>query len=118
MNHLPLEEVRRLCLEFPGATERLSHSAPSFFGRTKKCFVIFHDNHHNDGRLAIWCAAPWGAQEAMVQSRPETFFVPPYVGHRGWIGVRLEGSPDWLEVAEFIADAHACVSPARTPQTV
>jgi len=106
-----LVEVRRICLDLPEATEKLSHSSPTFFVR--KTFVMFHDDHHGDGRLAIWCAAPDGAQALMVESEPERFFVPPYVGHRGWLGVRLDVDVDWDEVAAIVEDAYRTVAPRK-----
>ena len=106
-----LAEVRRICLDLPEATEKLSHSSPTFFVR--RTFVMFHDDHHGDGRLAIWCAAPDGAQALMVESEPERFFVPPYVGHRGWLGVRLDVDVDWDEVAAIVEDAYRTVAPRK-----
>ena len=108
-----LDRVRQLCLALPETTERLSHGAPTFFVRDKKTFVTFVDNHHGDGRLAIWCHAPLGMQEMLVEQNPERFFVPPYVGHRGWVGVRLERNADWDEVADLIEDAYRMVAPKR-----
>ena len=84
-----LARVRTACLELPETTERLSHGGPAFFVKDKVCFVMFLDDHHDDGRLAIWCAAPEGVQSEMVETEPERFFRPPYVGHRGWLGVEL-----------------------------
>ena len=104
-------QVRRICLALPETTERLSHGAPTFFVRGKKTFVMFLDNHHDDGRLAIWCHAPEGVQGMLVEQDPEQFFVPPYVGHRGWVGVRLEGDVDWEEIAGFAEDAYRMVAP-------
>lgn len=106
-----LARVRAACLALPEVTERLSHGAPTFFVRGKKTFVMFLDDHHGDGRLALWCAAPPGAQRAAVAEEPERFFVPPYVGHRGWLGVRLDRDPDWDEVAAIAADAYRQVAP-------
>src|SRR5690606_3572269 len=106
-----LAEVRRICLDLPEATEKLSHGSPTFFVR--RTFVMFHDDHHGDGRLAIWCAAPDGAQALMVESEPERFFVPPYVGHRGWLGVRLDVDVDWDEVAAIVEDAYRSVAPRK-----
>ena len=74
---------------------------------------MFMENHHNDGRLAIWCNAPEGAQDVLVRARPERFFVPPYVGHRGWVGMRLEGDVDWGEVAAIVEDAYRAAAPKR-----
>ncbi len=108
-----LERVRRLCLALPEATERVSHGSPSFFVREKPSFVSFLDDHHGDGRLALWCAAPPGAQEALIASDPVRFFRPAYVGTRGWIGVRLDGDPNWAQIAAVIEDAYRTVAPAK-----
>jgi hypothetical protein len=103
--------VRAVALALPEATERLSHGAPTFFVR--KAFVTYHDNHHGDGRLALWCAAPEGLQAALVAGEPEHYFVPPYLGYRGWIGVRLDRDLDWDAIAGTIEDAYLEVAPAR-----
>jgi hypothetical protein len=107
----PLERVRDVCLSLPETTERLSHGQPTFFIRGKKTFVMYLDNHHDDGRLALWCAAPPGMQDELVRAEPEHYFVPPYVGHRGWLGVRLDRDLDWNEVAGAIEDAYCTVAP-------
>ena len=106
----PLDRVRELCLSLPETSERLSHGQPSFFIREKKTFVMYLDNHHDDGRLALWLAAPEGMQEALVQASPECYFRPPYVGHRGWLGVVLHGEVDWDEIAGIVEDAYATVA--------
>jgi hypothetical protein len=108
-----LERVRALCLALPEVTERLSHGAPTFFVRDKKTFVTYLDDHHGDGRLAIWCAAPPGVQGTLVDEEPGRFFVPPYVGGRGWLGVRLDVDPDWEEMAGIVEDAYRVVAPRR-----
>lgn len=108
-----LTRVRKLCLSLPETTERLSHGAPCFYVGTKKTFVMFLNNHHDDGRLALWCAAPLGAQESLIALDAEQFFRPPYVGHRGWIGVRLDLHPNWDQVAGIIRDAWHTVAPAK-----
>jgi hypothetical protein len=106
-----LQGVRSAALALPDTTERTSHSAPTFFVR-KKTFVYFWDNHHDDGRVAIWASAPPGVQEEVVESEPDRFFRPPYVGHRGWIGYRLDtGSVDWDEVTAVVTDAFRTVAP-------
>jgi hypothetical protein len=71
------------------------------------------DDHHGDGRFAIWCAAGDGMQQMLVDADPERFFVPPYVGHRGWLGVRLDRGLDWDELAGLVEDAYAEVAPAK-----
>jgi hypothetical protein len=103
--------MRAICLALPETVERPSHGAPTFFVRGKKSFVMFHDDHHGDGRLAIWCAAPPGLQGTLVDEEPARFFVPPYVGHRGWLGVRLDIDPDWEELAGIVEDAYRHVAP-------
>jgi len=108
-----LERVRELCLALPETTERLSHGRPAFFVRGKKTFVMYLDNHHDDGRLALWCAAPDGMQHALVDADPERYFVPPYVGHRGWLGVRLDRDLPWEQIAGAIDDAYLTVAPER-----
>jgi hypothetical protein len=106
-----LDHVRRICLDLPEVIERPSHGSPTWFVRGKKTFVTFLDDHHQDGRLAIWCAAPPGVQQQLVEQEPARFFRPPYVGHRGWLGVELDVDPDWAEVAAICADAYRQVAP-------
>jgi hypothetical protein len=74
---------------------------------------MFVDDHHGDGILGIWCAAAPGVQGQMVDEEPERFFVPPYVGHRGWLGVRFERDVDWDEIDEIVTDAYRQVAPAK-----
>jgi len=104
--------LRKLCLALPETSERISHGEPTWFVRGKKAFVMLSDHHHDD-RLAFVCAAPDGAQETLVRLRPERFYRPPYVGHRGWLGVRLDGDIDWPEIAELCRDAYDTVSPPK-----
>ncbi|HEY9290116.1 MAG TPA: MmcQ/YjbR family DNA-binding protein [Microlunatus sp.] len=105
-----LTMVRTACLKLPEASERPSHGGPSFFIRDRKQFVSFVDDHHDDGRLAIWCAAPDGVQQQMIETEPDRFFRPPYVGHRGWLGVHLrEVEQDELDA--IAVDAYRCVAP-------
>jgi hypothetical protein len=108
-----LERIRELCLAFPETSERLSHGAPTFFIREKRAFLMVLTNHHGDGRFAIWCAAPAGMQQLLVDTDPDKFFVPPYVGHRGWLGVRLDREYDWDELAGIAEDAYAEVAPPK-----
>jgi hypothetical protein len=108
-----LERLRGICLGLPEVEERLSHGAPTFFVRGKKPFVMVHTDHHGDGRFAIWCAAPDGVQAMLVEADPDKFFVPPYVGHRGWLGVRLDRGVDWNELAGIAEDAFAEIAPAK-----
>ncbi|MBA2608329.1 MAG: MmcQ/YjbR family DNA-binding protein [Actinobacteria bacterium] len=106
-----LAKVRAVCMDLPEVTERPSHGAPTWFIRDKKTFVMFHDDHHGDGILGIWAAAAAGAQEALIRSDPSRYYRPAYVGHRGWVGMRLEGKVDWGEVESVIEDAYRTVAP-------
>ena len=108
-----LERLRGICLALPETSERLSHGAPTFFVRGKRAFVMVLDNFHGDGRFALWCAAPEGMQQMLVEADPERFFVPPYVGHRGWLGVRLDRGLNWDELAGIAEDAYAEVAPRK-----
>jgi hypothetical protein len=111
--HDALKRVREICMALPGTEERPSHGAPTFFAGGKKTFVMFMDDHHGDGRLALWCSAPPGVQALLVDEEPRRFFVPPYVGHRGWVGVRLDVEVDWAEVAGIIEDGFREVATKR-----
>jgi hypothetical protein len=108
-----LGRLRAMCLAFPETSERPSHGAPSFFVREKRCFLMVLDNHHEDGIFGVWCAAPPGNQELLVAAKPDRFFRPPYVGHRGWLGVRLNEDLDWEELEGIVEDAFATVAPAK-----
>ncbi|WP_103336680.1 MmcQ/YjbR family DNA-binding protein [Amycolatopsis sp. CA-126428] len=105
-----LDALRKLCLALPETTERLSHGEPTWFVRGKKTFVMFADHHHDD-LLAFWCPAPPGVQEELVRTEPERFFRPPYVGHRGWLGVRLDVDVDWPEIDRIVREAYRLVAP-------
>ena len=112
-----LTRIRDICLALPETSERLSHGAPTFFIRGKRAFLMVLDNHHGDGRFAVWCAAPEGMQKLLVETDPRRFFVPPYVGHRGWLGVRLDRGLDWNELAGIVEDAYAEVAPPKLLET-
>ncbi|WP_214109700.1 MmcQ/YjbR family DNA-binding protein [Acrocarpospora catenulata] len=105
-----LERLRALCLALPETTERISHGEPTWFIRGKKTFVTFADHHHDD-RLGFWCAAPPGIQEHLTETEPTRFFRPPYVGHRGWLGVYLDVPVDWQEINHIIRDAYRQIAP-------
>jgi hypothetical protein len=108
-----LERIREICLGLPEVTERLSHGAPTFFVRGNRAFLMVLTDHHGDGRFAIWCAAGDGVQAMLVDADPDRFFVPPYVGHRGWLGVRLDRGADWNELAGIAEDAYAEIAPPK-----
>lgn len=104
--------VRGICLGFPESTERVTHGAPGFF--VKKQFVmLWPQGHHGRDEPHLWAAAAAGVQAEVVGDDPERFFVPPYVGGRGWVGMRLDGDVDWGEVAEICEDAYRHIAPPR-----
>ena len=105
-----LDQVRATCLALPETSERLSHGAPTFFFKGKRAFAMVLNDHHGDGRFAIWCAAEEGLQALLVGADPENYFVPPYAGHRGWLGVRLDRGLDSEEIAGILEDAYAEVA--------
>jgi hypothetical protein len=106
-----VDALRVRCLALPEVTEKVSHGSPSWFVR--RMFVTLADHHHGDPHLALWAAAPPGVQGELVAAEPDRFFVPPYVGHRGWIGVRLDRSLPWDEIAGAVEDAWLTVAPKR-----
>lgn len=108
-----LQRVRKICLALPETSARPSHGQPAFFIRGKRAFVMYLDNHHGDGRLALWCAAPKEIQRMLVAADPTRYFVPPYVGYRGWVGVRLDRRLGWGKIVEVIEDAYLNVAPKQ-----
>jgi hypothetical protein len=100
-----LAKVRAFVTELPDVTERASHGAPTWFV-DERLIGYFCDNHHGDGRIALWLAAPDGAQAMLVDSSPDVYFVPPYVGKSGWIGVRLDRDAPWAEIEALLESAH------------
>jgi hypothetical protein len=112
----PLDRVLAIGLALPLVNERLSHGCPTLFINDKKTFVMFVNDHHGDGNIGIWCAAPPGDQQARIAEDPERFFRPPYVGPRGWVGVRLNLAGHNVtdaELEELITEAWRCVAPKR-----
>jgi hypothetical protein len=113
-----LQRIRDLCLALPETSERPSHGHPAFFIRDKRSFLMVLNDHHGDNRFALWCAAEDGVQEMLVEADPERFFRPPYVGHRGWLGVRLDRGIHWDELAGIVEDAYAEVAPPKLLEKV
>lgn len=111
MSEQEVERVRRLCLALPETSEKLSHGEPTFFVH-KKVFVMFADNHHDDGRVAVWLPAPPGMQSALIEEAPTVYFRPPYVGHRGWVGIELSQISD-EDLRYHIQVAWELIAPKR-----
>jgi hypothetical protein len=106
------DRVRAICLALPGTTERRSHGSPGFFAG-KQFVMLWPRGHHDHDFPHLWCAAPAGAQEHQVVAEPDRFFRPPYVGGRGWLGVRLDRDVDWDELAQICEDAFRSVAPRK-----
>jgi hypothetical protein len=106
-----IQRLRRICLALPEVTEKLSHGEPTFFVK-KKVFAGFSNNHHNDGHIAVWIPAAPGVQEALVHASPKTYYRPPYVGVKGWVGIELERIGD-EELAAHLLEAWRMIAPKK-----
>lgn len=110
----PITRLRRICLALPEAHEVEAWGEPTFRVRNKM-FATFAgpNNHHGGGRPAAWCKAAPGEQGMRVRMEPDRYFVPPYVGPSGWIGVWLDDGVDWTEVKHIVEDAYRLIAPKR-----
>jgi hypothetical protein len=106
-----LRRVRRICTAMPDCTEKISHGEPTFFVH-KKVFAMFSNNHHNDGHIAVLIPAEPGVQAALIQTAPETYFRPAFVGVRGWVGIELDTIGD-EELAAHLTDAWRLIAPKK-----
>jgi hypothetical protein len=104
-----LEQLRAICLAMPEVDETGGVGVPSFKVRGK----IFAMRHQHDSRWSMWCKAPEGIQEGLVEADSERFFVPPYVGHHGWVGVFIDDAPDWGEIADLVEESYRMTAPKR-----
>ncbi len=109
----PLDQLRALCLAFPEATEKEAWGNVPTFRVRDKIFAQYETNRRGDGRVSLWCKAPPGLQGALVDSAPDRYFVPPYVGRHGWVGVYLDVDPDWDFVADLVDDSYRLTAPKR-----
>jgi hypothetical protein len=105
-----IERLRRICLALPQAVEKESHGEPTWFAGRGKVFAMLDDHHHGAAHLSVWLPAPLGAQEALIDADPERFFLPPYVGPKGWVGVVLDTKPDWGVVEGLVREAFLLVA--------
>lgn len=104
------EAVQEICLSFPEVEEVVSHGSPNFKVRGK-AFATYSLNHHGDGRVALWLQAPRGAQDLYTDMEPKYYFVPPYVGPKGWLGVELNKGLSWTAVARHVHEAYTMAAP-------
>ena len=105
-----LRRLRDVCLAFPEATEKEAWGDPTW--RVRDRIFAMQKGNYEGGRPSVWCKAPEGAQHALVASDPR-FFVPPYVGHKGWVGVYLDGPVDWEELGDLIEQSYRLIAPKR-----
>jgi predicted DNA-binding protein (MmcQ/YjbR family) len=99
--------LRKICLAFPQAEEKEAWGDPTFRVKDK----IFAMEKRGDGRVSVWFKAPPGSQQVLIGADAETFFRPPYVGHKGWVGMRLDAKPDWKEVAALLKRSYRMTAP-------
>ena len=111
------DTVREVCLSFPETEEVISYGSPDLRVRGKT-FASYVVNHHGDGRVSLWLNAPTGSQDHYVKSEPKFFFVPQYVGPRGWLGVHLNKGLSWQRVASLVRQAYEKVAPASLAKTL
>jgi predicted DNA-binding protein (MmcQ/YjbR family) len=110
-----LDRLRSICLALPEATEVNfgGHENSPTFRVRNKIFAMYQDDHHGDGRVAVWCKAAPDGQQILVGADPERFFVPPYVGPKGWIGIRLDRAVDWSQLSGLIEESYRLTAPKR-----
>ncbi len=108
-----LSAVSEVCLRLPETEEILSHGSPNFRIVKGKIFAMLTINHHGDGRVALWLASKSATQDLLIRAEPKHFFVPPYMGPRGWLGVRLDNGLSWRRIAALVQDAYRVVATAR-----
>lgn len=108
-----VERVRKICLQLPEATEKISHGEPTWFAGKGKVFCTIDGHHHDSPHLSVWLPQPFGAQEALIDADPKRFFRPPYVGVKGWVGVVLDTKPDWGVVEGLIRESYLHVATAK-----
>ena len=110
-----VDRLREICLPYPGAIEDTESVGKPVFKVTNKIFAM---QHGADNRMSLWIKAPPGMQETLVSSNPDTWFVPPYVGHRGWVGIWLDGDPDWEAIADAIDESYRLTASKRLIATL
>lgn len=104
-------KLHEICQSMPGALEKESHGEPTWFtGERGRVFAMFDNHHHDAPHISVWLPTPRELQQALVQSDPSKYFVPPYVGPKGWVGVVLDEDPDWKVVRELVREAFASVT--------
>ena len=105
--------LRELCLALPQTVEKEAWGECTFRVVGGTMFAMTDNNHHDSGHVAVWVKAPPMVQEILVNSAPKTFFRPPYMGHKGWVGVRIDGKVDWNQLAGILRDGYLMSAPGK-----
>ena len=109
-----LARLTKICLALPEASRRDSGSHAAFLVRGKSIFAYFLNDHHGDGIVSVACKALPGDNAALAAAQPDRFYLPAYIGPRGWIALRLDGGEvDWDEVAELVEGSYRLIAPKR-----
>jgi hypothetical protein len=108
-----IKRLREICHAFPRVIEKEAWGECTFRVSGGKMFAMTDNNHHQSGHLAVWIMAPPTVQESLIRSAPKRFFKPPYVGAKGWVGVRLDEAADWDKLAAILRDGYLMSSPGK-----
>ena len=112
MGERTVKKLRKIISAWPETKEKISHGSPTWWGG-RKTFATYHGGNYDDGREAVWIKAADGMQETLIESDPDRFYRPKYVGPSGWVGVRLTGKPDWAQVEFLLEQGYRLVAPKR-----
>lgn len=108
-----IQKLRKVCLALGDVVEKEAWGECTFRVVDGSMFAMSDNNHHQSGHVAVWVKAPAMAQEILINSDPQRFFKPPYMGHKGWVGVKLEGKADWDQIAAILKDGYQMSVPSR-----
>ncbi len=107
-----LDKTRKIIAQWPETKEKISHGAPTWWGG-RKTFATWADNHHGSGHVALWIKSTEEARGILMESDPDTFFKPPYVGPSGWLGMIVDGRTDWAKAEHLLLEGYCMVAPKR-----
>jgi predicted DNA-binding protein (MmcQ/YjbR family) len=108
-----IQKLRKVCLALGNVVEKEAWGECTFRVVDGSMFAMTDNNHHQSGHVAVWVKAPAMAQEILINSDPARFFKPPYMGHKGWVGVRLQGKADWDHITAILKDGYEMSLPMK-----
>ncbi len=108
-----INRLREICLDLPEVFEKEAWGECTFRVTGGSMFAMTDNHHHGSEHVAVWVKAPAIVQEILVHADAKRFFVPPYMGPKGWVGVRLDYKVDWDELAEILKDGYLMSAPKR-----